>query len=107
MHAEIARAFEAIFDWGLPLLNETRPALHLGPLEHVLDQLQAAERELLATSRAFDFPAESLPIRVRYVGPQLGDPHRMRADSCEIPPSASRPESSATSSSPRRRDRRS
>src|SRR4029079_15442444 len=27
-----------------------------------------------ATSRAFDFPADSLPNRVRYVGPVISDP---------------------------------
>jgi UDP:flavonoid glycosyltransferase YjiC (YdhE family) len=42
---------------------------------HILDQLRAARAELLATSAAFDFPADPLPARTRYVGPQVGDPH--------------------------------
>jgi MGT family glycosyltransferase len=44
-------------------------------LEHLLDQIRVAEVELLATSRAFDFPSSDLPSHVRYVGPQIGDPH--------------------------------
>lgn len=74
-HVEIAKAVGAMFDSGLPALNTARAALGLAPLDRVLDQFQAAEAELLATSRAFDFPADDLPSRVRYVGPQLGDPH--------------------------------
>lgn len=75
MHAQIAKAVGAMFDSGLPALNAARSALGLAPLDHVLDQFRAAEVELLATSRAFDFPSDDLPGRVRYVGPQLGDPH--------------------------------
>ncbi len=74
MHAEIAKAAQETFDSGLPALNAARAALGLGPLAHLVDQYQAAERELLATSAAFDFPADPLPSRVRYVGPQIGDP---------------------------------
>lgn len=39
-----------------------------------MDQWKVACRELLATSSAFDFPAEQLPERVRYVGPIVSDP---------------------------------
>lgn len=78
MHGEIARAMEAMFDSGLPALNAARRALGLGLLPHVLDQFKAAQVELLATSRAFDFPSDRLPKRVRYVGPQIGDPHWAR-----------------------------
>jgi MGT family glycosyltransferase len=74
MHAEITRAVEGMFDSGLPALNAARAAVGLGPLQHVLDQMSPAEAELLATSAAFDFPADSLPSKVRYVGPQIGDP---------------------------------
>jgi MGT family glycosyltransferase len=74
MHAEIRKAVEGMFDSGLPSLNATRAELGLEPLEHLLDQFKAADVELLATSRAFDFPADSLPERVRYVGPQISDP---------------------------------
>jgi MGT family glycosyltransferase len=46
----------------------------LEPLAHTIDQFKAAKVQLLATSQAFDFPADSLPEEIRYVGPQLGDP---------------------------------
>jgi MGT family glycosyltransferase len=75
MHAEIGRACSAMFDSGLPALNAARASLGLQPLEHLFDAFRAAEAELLGTSRAFDFPCSELPKRVRYVGPQIGDPH--------------------------------
>jgi MGT family glycosyltransferase len=74
MHREVAKHGQGLFDAGLQPLNAARVALGLEPLEHTLDQFKAAKLELLCTSQAFDFPAESLPSRVRYVGPQLGDP---------------------------------
>lgn len=74
LHREIALATQGMFDSGLPALNAARAALGLRPLGHVLEQVSAAKCELLATSRAFDFPCERLPDRVRYVGPQLADP---------------------------------
>jgi MGT family glycosyltransferase len=46
----------------------------LKPLSHLLEQLEVACVELLATSRAFDFEAECLPERVKYVGPLISDP---------------------------------
>jgi MGT family glycosyltransferase len=74
LHAEIAKGVQTMFDAGLPALNATRAALGLRPLMHLVDQYRAAERELLATSAAFDFPANPLPSSVRYVGPQIADP---------------------------------
>ena len=78
MHAQIQAAVLGLIDSGLPQLNEARAALGLQPLQRVFDQYQQASRELLATGQAFDFPAESLPDRVRYVGPLLNDPHWAR-----------------------------
>jgi MGT family glycosyltransferase len=75
MHAEIARASMSMFDSGLPALNAARASLGLAPLEHLVDQFRAAKIELLATSQAFDFPSTGLPAKVRYVGPQIGDPN--------------------------------
>ena len=72
--AEFAAGAGALFDEGLPAVNAARHALGLPPLAHVLDQFAAARRLLLATSRAFDFPAERVPDFIRYVGPQLGEP---------------------------------
>lgn len=74
MHAEITAGLVQLFDAGLPALNNARAALGLAPLPHTLDQFKRAEVELLATSPAFDFPAENLPSRIRYVGPLISDP---------------------------------
>jgi UDP:flavonoid glycosyltransferase YjiC (YdhE family) len=90
-HAEISAAVIALFDSGLPTLNAARASLGLAPLEHVLDQFGAAIVELLATSRAFDFPTENLPSTVRYVGPQIGDPHWARPWTPPWPASDVRP----------------
>jgi MGT family glycosyltransferase len=91
MHAQIADGVQAIFDSGLPALNAARIVLGLAPLEHLLDQFDAAAIELLATSQAFDFPAEALPERVRYVGPLISDPHWARSWTRPWPASESRP----------------
>jgi MGT family glycosyltransferase len=64
---------ERIWNKGLPSLNETRASLGLAPLRRLLDQFECADRVLVLTSTAFDFPAV-LPDNVRYVGPQLDDP---------------------------------
>lgn len=90
-HAAIAEACRAMFDSGLPALNAARAALGLGPLEHLLDQIRPAVVELLATARAFDFPAERLPAKVKYVGPQIGDPHWARPWASPWPASDARP----------------
>lgn len=60
--------FGAMFDSGLPALNQARVALGLGPFEHV-GQFQAAQVEFLMTSRAFDFPSDSLPALRRSSNP--------------------------------------
>lgn len=91
LHAKIAQASVGLFDSGLPALNVARVALGLKPLAHLLDQFQSATVELLATSRAFDFPADSLPNRMRYVGPQIGDPHWARPWASPWPKSDVRP----------------
>jgi MGT family glycosyltransferase len=75
----------------LPAINAARASLGLAPLEHLLDQFQAAELELLATSKAFDFPCTDLPARVRYVGPQIGDPNWARKWTSPWPASDKRP----------------
>jgi MGT family glycosyltransferase len=75
LHEEIATASRDMFNAGLPALNAARQKLGLDPLDEVLDQLRAAERILLATSREFDFQAVDLPDNIRYVGPLLGEPH--------------------------------
>ncbi len=63
-----------MFDEGLPAVNAAQAALGLLPFAGLLDQLAAADRLLLATSRAFDFPANLVPDGIRYIGPQLDEP---------------------------------
>lgn len=74
LHAAITQATLEMFGQGLVPLNVAREALGLKPLATLPDQVQAAERLLLATSPAFDFAPEVLPDHIRYVGPQLGEP---------------------------------
>jgi MGT family glycosyltransferase len=74
MHEHVRKMSEELFDSGLPALNAAREAVGLGPLEHLLDQLDSAQVELVATSPAFDFPTDLLPENIRYVGPLLADP---------------------------------
>ncbi len=57
-------------EW-LPMWNEARASLNLAPSGHVLELFDRAARLLIATSPALDFPADSLPDNVRYIGPLL------------------------------------
>ena len=57
------------------MLNAARAAFGLAPLSDGFAQPAKADQVLLATSRAFDFPAERLPPTLRYVGPLLEQPH--------------------------------
>jgi MGT family glycosyltransferase len=59
---------------GLASLNAARREHGLAPVSHPLDQIHAAERFLVLTSPAFDFPVPRLPANARYVGPRLADP---------------------------------
>ena len=58
----------------LPVLNAARAEFGLRPVADAFDQPAQADCVLLATSRAFDFPALRLPPTVRYVGPLLDQP---------------------------------
>ncbi len=67
--------FHRMWDKGLARLNGLRTGRGLAPLAHFLDQPQQARRQLVLTSRAFDFAQPpTLPATVRYVGPVLDDP---------------------------------
>lgn len=59
---------------GLPRLNAARAALDLAPLGSAFDLFAQADRSLILTSHAFDFPAPVLPDGVRYVGPPFDHP---------------------------------
>jgi len=91
MHAQIAQACVGLFDSGLPALNAARAELGLPRLEHLMDQIAAAQLELLATSKAFDFPCTELASRTRYVGPQIADPQWARQWKSPWPESDTRP----------------
>jgi MGT family glycosyltransferase len=70
---EVAAMVGDMFDGFLPDLNAARARFGLAPLARTLDQFRA-DRLLLATSRAFDYPVPRLPDHVRYVGPILEQP---------------------------------
>lgn len=70
---EAGAMVERMFDGFLPQINAARARFNLPPLMHTLDQFRA-DRLLLATARAFDFPVARLPGHVRYVGPILDQP---------------------------------
>jgi MGT family glycosyltransferase len=70
----VGRAFLALFNRGLPAVNQARAEQGLGPLRHILDQLDHVERVLVLTSEEFDFRGDEHPAYLRYVGPVLGDP---------------------------------
>jgi MGT family glycosyltransferase len=58
---------------GLDRINALRKTYGLAPLDDFWDQVRHADKILVLTSPAFDFPAER-PDNVRYVGPVLDDP---------------------------------
>jgi UDP:flavonoid glycosyltransferase YjiC (YdhE family) len=66
--------FRRIYERPLvPRLNEVRAQVGLTAIGSLGDVVARANRVLVLTSRAFDFPA-TLPGNVRYVGAQLEDP---------------------------------
>jgi UDP:flavonoid glycosyltransferase YjiC (YdhE family) len=81
----------AVMNASLPILNRARADLRLPMLADVMHLFDRADRLLLATSRAFDFQADSLPANFRYVGPLLDVPNwskSLQAKSWQAPWSA-------------------
>lgn len=72
-HRRVQTATRCAYQEGLPAYNAMRAGLGLAPLADLFDQLGAAGRILVATSRAFDFD-QLLPEPYRYVGPYFEDP---------------------------------
>lgn len=72
--ALFAQIFQRFYNTRLEDLNQVRAHAGLTPLTTAFQQFYGADRLLVLTSQAFDFPATSLPANVRYVGPQLDDP---------------------------------
>jgi UDP:flavonoid glycosyltransferase YjiC (YdhE family) len=64
-----------IWAGSMPGLNQTLDRLGSPPVEELFDLMDRCQRVLVLTSPSFDFPASALPDNVRYVGPQLDDPH--------------------------------
>ena len=77
--AEVAGWLAAQIDERLPALNAARTRFGLPALTEGLAHPREADLMLIATSSAFDFPADSLPERMAYVGPLL-DPPTWAAD---------------------------
>ena len=73
MHAAIGQQGEDMWNAHLAPLNAARAERDLASLCGVWEQLDHAERVLVLSSPAFDFPAQ-LPDNVRYVGPRFDDP---------------------------------
>jgi MGT family glycosyltransferase len=67
-------ATDRLWARGLPPLNAARAGLGLPALESPFDQFARAERLLVLTSAAFDYPSLPIPDNARYVGPRLEDP---------------------------------
>jgi MGT family glycosyltransferase len=68
--AVFRRLFVRFYGGALPAINAARTALDLAPLGSVFDLFSQADRLLVLSSRALDFPAAALPENVRYVGVQ-------------------------------------
>jgi UDP:flavonoid glycosyltransferase YjiC (YdhE family) len=64
---------QAAWRSGRQPLNDARAAYGLPPLDNPWDQLNSCHSVLVATARAFDFPA-AVPEWAHYVGPVMDDP---------------------------------
>lgn len=69
----VQNATRCAYQEALPAYNAMRAGLGLPPLADLFDQLHAAGRIFIATSRAFDFD-QRLPEPYRHVGPYFEDP---------------------------------
>lgn len=69
----------------LPRLNAVRTDLRLAAVRSPWDQLHAARRQLILSSRSFDLPG-AFPVTVRHVGPILDDPGWTGAGDWTAPP---------------------
>lgn len=90
LYGRVRAATRGAFQCGLPALNCARDETGLPPLVDLFDQLGAAGRVLLATSRAFDFD-QSPPEPFRYVGPYFDDPEWTTPWTSPWPPGDPRP----------------
>ncbi|WP_024510882.1 glycosyltransferase [Bradyrhizobium sp. ARR65] len=91
-------ALAAMMNVSLPILNGARAELGLPVLADVMDLFDRADRLLLATSRAFDFQADSLPDNFRYIGPLLDMPNLSKSWQAPWSAQADRPRALIASS---------
>ena len=68
------RVATRMWDKGLPELNALRRSHGLPAVAGVFEQFHRADRLLVLTAEAFDFPAQRMPANLRYAGPMLDDP---------------------------------
>ncbi|MEU8588277.1 nucleotide disphospho-sugar-binding domain-containing protein [Streptomyces sp. NPDC048664] len=68
--------FERMIKEALPDLNEVRARWGLAPLDATREQYTRADRCMVATHPVADPAADSVPGRVRYVGPGFAPPER-------------------------------
>jgi len=59
---------------GLPAMNAARQELGLAPLTSPYEHFERADRVLVLTSAAFDYPSCPKPDNAVFVGPRLDDP---------------------------------
>jgi MGT family glycosyltransferase len=83
--------FIAVMNEWLPMLNDARASQGLASVDHVMKLFDRAERLLMAMSAAFDFPADSLPKNVRYIGPLLDASGWSKPWTAPWPPGSVRP----------------
>lgn len=72
--ALMTRFAERLWNKALPQLNALRHAHGLAPVSGPFEQFHQADRLLVLSSEAFDFPAHNMPANLRYAGPMLDDP---------------------------------
>ncbi len=72
--AALGFAGDKLWGRGLPALNAARVELGLDRLASVYEQFDRADRLLVLTSAALDYPSCAVPANARYVGPRLDDP---------------------------------
>jgi UDP:flavonoid glycosyltransferase YjiC (YdhE family) len=73
----MTRVFLRLLAKHVPGINEARRGLGLPPIDgprDILDVYHRADRRLIQTCEAFDFPITPAPPNVRYVGPVLDEP---------------------------------
>ncbi|MDP1736051.1 MAG: glycosyltransferase [Caulobacter sp.] len=99
LHQMVAQTTRMLFQTGLPDLNAAREGIGLPPLADLFDQIIAARRILMGTSRSFDFAPEPLAEPFRYVGPYVADPVQGEAWDSPWSPHDARPLVVVTSSS--------